>query len=142
MFEELDEIILSKSSYKITNFIDFSPYARMFTELNSYAQKLRTNLERYVNKSRTYLPYQKTGDFILNPIDRERQADINLMLQDAITETRYLQKALVKMEFTYQKIVNPDSRNREKLLSINTIKLSQHQQSCLTKCSYVLYTYP
>ena len=44
----------------------------MFTELNNYAQKLRTNLEIYVNKSGTYPPYQKTGDFILNPIDRER----------------------------------------------------------------------
>ena len=27
LFEELDEMILSKSSYKITNFIDLSPYA-------------------------------------------------------------------------------------------------------------------
>ena len=27
LFEELEEIILSKSSYKITSFIDFSPYA-------------------------------------------------------------------------------------------------------------------
>ena len=78
--------------------MDFSPYAQMFTELNNYAQKLRTNLEIYVNKSRTYLPYQKTGDFILNPIDRERQADIKLMLQDAIMETRYLQKALAKKQ--------------------------------------------
>ena len=64
LFKELEERILSKSSYKITSFIDFSPYTRMFSELNNYAQKLETNLERYVNDSRTYPSYRKTGDFI------------------------------------------------------------------------------
>ena len=38
LFEELEEIILSKSSYKLTSFIDFSPYTQMFTKLNNYAQ--------------------------------------------------------------------------------------------------------
>ena len=33
LFEILVEIILSKSSYKITSFIDFSPDAKMFAEL-------------------------------------------------------------------------------------------------------------
>ena len=36
--------------------------------------------------------YQKSGDFTRDPIDRERQADIKSMLQDAIKETVYLQK--------------------------------------------------
>ena len=45
LFEELEEIILSKSSYKITSFIDFSPCAQMFTELNNYTQKLKADLE-------------------------------------------------------------------------------------------------
>ena len=69
----------------------------MFTELNNYAQKLKGNLEIYVNKSGTYPPYQKIGDFILNPTDRKRQADIKLMLQDTIMEIQYLQKTLAKL---------------------------------------------
>ena len=64
LFVEMEEVILSKSSYKITSFIDFLPYAQMFSELNNYAQKLKINLERYVNDYRSYPPYQKTGDFI------------------------------------------------------------------------------
>ena len=62
LFEELEEIILSKFSYKITSFIDFSPYTQMFSELNNYAQKLKINPERYVNDFRSYPSYQKTGD--------------------------------------------------------------------------------
>ena len=105
----------------------------MFTEQNNYAEKLRTNLEIYVNKSGTYRLYQKTGDFTHNATDRERQADIKLMLQDAITETRYLQKALIKMELTYQKMVNPgkmidpnlplnkDSKTRYKRYEVGSI---------------------
>ena len=33
LFEKLNNIILSKSSYKITSFIDFNPYAKMFSDL-------------------------------------------------------------------------------------------------------------
>ena len=100
----------------------------MFKELNNYAQKLRTNQEIYVNKSGTYPPYRKAGDFILNPIERERQVDIKLMLQDAITETRYLQKALAKMELTYQKIVNPE-KSIDPNLSLNKDSQTRYKRS-------------
>ena len=55
------------------------------------------------------------------------------MLQDAITETRYLQKALIEMELTYQKMVNPrkmidpnlplnkDSKTRYKRYEVGSI---------------------
>ena len=39
LFEKLNQIVLSKSSYKITSFVDFSPYAEMFVELKAYIQK-------------------------------------------------------------------------------------------------------
>ena len=119
---------MSKSSYKITSFTDFSPYARMFTELNNYTQKLKANLEGYANESGTYPPYQKTGDFIQNPIDRKRQADIKMMLQEAIMETMYLQKTLVKMELTYQKIFNPN-KITDHCLSLNKDSPVGHKRS-------------
>ena len=128
LFEELEEIVLSKFSYKITSFIDFSPYAQMFSELNNYAQKLKINLERYVNDFGSYPHYQKTGDFIQDPTDRERQADIKLMLQDAIKETVYLQKTLVKIELTYQKIVTPD-KIIDPNLSLNKDEPMRHKRS-------------
>ena len=51
LFEKLNQIVLSKSSYKITSFIDFSPYAKMFIELKLYTQQLRTNLNEQVEKA-------------------------------------------------------------------------------------------
>ena len=100
----------------------------MFSELNNYAQKLKIHLEKYVNDSRSYPPYQKTGDFIQDSIDRERQADIKLMLQDAIQETVCLQKILVKIELTYQKIVTPD-KTIDPYLSLNKDESMRHKRS-------------
>ena len=102
----------------------------MFSELNNYAQKLKIHLEKYVNDSRSYPPYQKTGDFIQDPIDRERQADIKLMLQDAIQETVCLQKTLVKIELTYQKIVTPD-KTIDPYLSLNKDESMRHKRSVI-----------
>ena len=51
LFEKLNKIVLSKSSYKITSFIDFSPYAKMFVELKLYIQQLKTNLNEQVGKA-------------------------------------------------------------------------------------------
>ena len=51
LFEKLNQIVLSKSSYKITSFIDFSPYAKMFIELKLYTQQLRINLNEQVEKA-------------------------------------------------------------------------------------------
>ena len=45
---------------------------------------------------------------IQNDIDRKRQLEIEKMLQDAVIEVNYLQVTLVKIESTYNKIVNPD----------------------------------
>ena len=45
---------------------------------------------------------------IQNDIDRKRQLGIKKMLQDAIIEVNYLQVTLVKIESTYNKIVNPN----------------------------------
>ena len=51
LFEKLNQIVLSKSSYKITSFIDFSPYAKMFIELKLYIQQLKINLNEQVGKA-------------------------------------------------------------------------------------------
>ena len=51
LFERLNQMVLSKSSYKITSFIDFSPYADMFVKLKAYIQKLKTNLNEQVGKA-------------------------------------------------------------------------------------------
>ena len=108
LFEKLNQIVMSKSSYKITSFIDFSPYAKMFVELKLYIQQLKTNLNEQVGKAGMYLPYHKVNGCIQNDIDRKRQLEIKKMLQDAIIEVNYLQVTLVKIESTYNKIVNPD----------------------------------
>ena len=91
LFEKLNQIVLSKSSYKITSFIDFSPYAKMFIELKLYTQQLRTNLNEQVEKAGRYPPYHKVNGRIQNDIDRKRQLEIKKMLQDAIIEVNYLQ---------------------------------------------------
>ena len=109
LFEKLNQIVLSKSSYKITSFIDFSPYTEMFVELKAYIQKLKANLNEQVEKAEQYLPYYKVNGHIKNGIDRKRQLEIEKMLQNIIIEVNYLQMTLVKIEFTYNKIVNPDS---------------------------------
>ena len=51
LFEKLNQIVLSKSSYKITSFIDFSPYAEMFIKLKLYIQQPKTNLNEQVGKA-------------------------------------------------------------------------------------------
>ena len=109
LFEKLNQIILSKSSYKITSFIDFSPYAEMFVELKAYIQKLKANLNEQVKKAGQYLPCYKVNGHMQNDIDRKRQLEIEKMLQNVIIEVNYLQMTLAKIEFTYNKIVNPDS---------------------------------
>ena len=109
LFEKLNQIVLSKSSYKITSFIDFSPYAEMFVELKAYIQKLKANLNEQVEKAGQYLPYYKVNGRIQNDIDRKRQLEIEQMLQNVIIKVNYLQMTLAKIEFTYNKIVNPDS---------------------------------
>ena len=108
LFERLNQIVLSKSNYKITSFIDFSPYADMFVELKAYIQKLKINLNEQVGKAGQYPPYYKVNGRIQNDIDRKRQVEIEEMLQDAIIEINYLQVTLAKIESTYNKIVNPD----------------------------------
>ena len=108
LFERLNQIVLSKSSYKITSFIDFSPYKDMFVELKAYIQKLKINLNEQVRKARQYSPYYKVNGRIQNDVDRKRQVKIEKMLQDAIIEINYLQVTLAKIESTYNKIVNPD----------------------------------
>ena len=108
LFERLNQIILSKSSYKITSFIDFSPYADMFVKLKAYIQKLKINLNEQVGKARQYPPYYRENGRIQNDIDRKRQVEIEKMLQDAIIEINYLQVTLAKIESTYNKIVNPN----------------------------------
>ena len=111
LFERLNQIVLSKSSYKITSFIDFSPYTDMFVELKAYIQKLKINLDEQVRKAGQYPPpppYYMVNGRIQNDIDRKRQVEIEKMLQDAIIEINYLQVTLVKIESTYNKIVNPD----------------------------------
>ena len=74
--EKLNQIVLSKSSYKITSFIDFSPYAKMFIELKLYIQQLKTNLNEQVGKAGRYPPYHKVNGRIQNDIDRKRQLEI------------------------------------------------------------------
>ena len=109
LFERLNQIVLSKSSYKITSFIDFSPYTDMFVELKACIQKLKINLNEQVGKAGQYPPYYKENGRIQNDIDRKRQVEIEKMLQDAIIEINYLQVTLVKIESTYNKIVNLDT---------------------------------
>ena len=109
LFEKLNQIVLSKSSYKITSFVDFSPYAEMFVKLKAYIQKLKANLNEQAEKAGQYPPYYKVNGRIQNDIDRKRQLEIEKMLQNVIIEVNYLQMTLVKIEFTYNKIVNPDS---------------------------------
>ena len=65
---------MSKSSYKITSFIDFSPYAEMFVELKLYIQQLEANLNEQVGKAGRYLPYYKVNGHIQNDIDRKEKA--------------------------------------------------------------------
>ena len=108
LFERLNQMVMSKSSYKITSFIDFSPYADMFVKLKAYIQKLKINLNEQVGKAGQYPPYYRENGRIQNDIDRKRQVEIEKMLQDAIIEINYLQVTLVKIESTYNKIVNPD----------------------------------
>ena len=108
LFEKLNQIVLSKSSYKITSFIDFSPYAKMFVELKLYIQQLKTNLNEQVGKAGRYPPYHKVNGHIQNDTDRKRQLEIKKMLQDAMIKVNYLQVTLAKIESTYNKIVNPD----------------------------------
>ena len=50
------------------------------------------------------------------------------MLQDAITETRHLQKALAKMELTYKKIVNPE-KIIDPNLSLNKDSQTRYKRS-------------
>ena len=109
LFEKLNQIVLSKSSYKITSFVDFSPYTEMFVELKAYIQKLKVNLNEQAEKTGQYPPYYKVNGCIQNDIDRKRQLEIEKMLQNVIIEVNYLQMTLAKIEFTYNKIVNPDS---------------------------------
>ena len=80
LFEKLNQIVLSKSSYKITSFIDFSPYAEMFVELKAYIQKLKANLNEQVEKVGRYPPYYEVNGHIQNDIDRKRQLEIEQML--------------------------------------------------------------
>ena len=108
LFEKLNQIVLSKSSYKITSFIDFSPYAEMFVELKLYIQQLKANLNEQVGEVGQYPPYYKVNGHIQNDIDQRRQLEIEKMLQDAIIEVNYLQATLAKIESTYNKIVSPD----------------------------------
>ena len=108
LFERMNQIVLSKSSYKITSFIDFSPYADMFVELKAYTQKLKINLNEQIGKARQYSSYYKVNGCIQNDIDRKRWVEIEKMLQDATIEITYLQVTLAKIESTYNKIVNPD----------------------------------
>ena len=108
LFERMNQIVLSKSSYKITSFIDFSPYTDMFVELKAYTQKLKMNLNEQIGKARQYSSYYKVNGRIQNDIDRKRWVEIEKMLQDATIEINYLQVTLAKIESTYNKIVNPD----------------------------------
>ena len=108
LFEKLNQIVLSKSSYKITSFIDFSPYAKMFVELKLYIQQLKANLNEQVGKAGQYTPYYKVNGHIQNDIDQRRQLEIEKMLQEAIIEVNYLHVTLSKIESTYNKIVSPD----------------------------------
>ena len=120
LFERLNQIVLSKSSYKITSFIDFSPYADMFVELKAYIQKLKINLNKQVGKAGKYPPFYRENGRIQNDIDRKRQVEIEKMLQDAIIEINYLQVTLEKIESTYNKIVNPDKiENLNDIPSVN-----------------------
>ena len=50
------------------------------------------------------------------------------MLQDVIKEAVYLQKTLVKIELTYQKIVTTD-KNIDPNLSLNKDKPMKHKRS-------------
>ena len=50
------------------------------------------------------------------------------MLQNAIKETVYLQKTLVKEELTYQKIVTPD-KIIDPNLSLNKDEPTRHKRS-------------
>ena len=50
------------------------------------------------------------------------------MLQDAIKETVYVQKALVKIELIYQKIVTPD-KIIDPNLSLNKNEPMRHKRS-------------
>ena len=120
LFERLNQIVLSKSSYKITSFVDFSPYADMFVELKAYIQKLKINLNKQVGKAGKYPPFYRENGRIQNDIDRKRQVEIEKMLQDAIIEINYLQVTLAKIESTYNKIVNPDKiENLNGIPSVN-----------------------
>ena len=71
LFERLNHIVLSKSSYKITSFINFSPYADMFAKLKAYIQKLKANLNKQVEKAGQYPLYYEVYGRIQNNIDRK-----------------------------------------------------------------------
>ena len=80
----------------------------MFVKLKAYIQKLKVNLNEQAEKTGQYPPYYKVNGHIQNDIDRKRQLEIEKMLQNIIIKVNYLQMTLAKIEFTYNKIVNPD----------------------------------
>ena len=67
---------------------------------------------------------------IQNDIDRKRQLEIKKMLQDAMIKVNYLQVTLVKIESTYNKIVN-----RDRIENLNNVPIEN--KSIRTKRSVV-----
>ena len=48
-FERLHDVTLSRSQYRVTSFIDFSPYKNIFPSLIEYANGLKRSLHHYAD---------------------------------------------------------------------------------------------
>ena len=120
IFEPLQNIQTSRSTYKVTSFIDFEPYLQYFQNFETYLAAFKTSLEAMINdpimKEFTRKTHSATtagqGDpcnshahcrtpiLTYRPIDRRQQALAYKQLRDQCI-TRHLQACLTLKQVEY-----------------------------------------
>ena len=61
IFEPLQNVQMSRSTYKVTSFIDFTPYLEYFQQFERYLEAFKASIKAYYRNSenRPWLPLMK-----------------------------------------------------------------------------------
>ena len=102
-FERLHDVTLSRSQYRVTSFIEFSPYKNIFPSLIEYANGLKRSLHHYADIKRYSLV---NSDQPIMYEERSQTQSFHKILAECIEEVKLILALITNSHSWFMKILD------------------------------------
>ena len=102
-FERLHDVTLSRSQYRVTSFIDFSPYIYTFPSLIEYVNGLKRSLHHYAS-IRRYSPVN--NDQPITYEEKSRTQSFHKILAECIEKAKLISTLITNSQSQFLRILD------------------------------------